>query len=79
MGYPFDSEEARVLNKEIFAAIYHGAMRASIDAAKKKSPYDSFAGSPLSEGKFQFDLWGAVPSDMWDWGKLRQKLIKLWS
>lgn len=76
MGYPFDSEEARVLNKEIFAAIYHGSMRASIDAAKKKSPYDSFAGSPLSEGKFQFDLWGVVPSDMWDWGKLRQKLNK---
>jgi ribonucleoside-diphosphate reductase alpha chain len=76
MGYPFDSEEAADLNKEIFAAIYHGAMRASVDLAKKEGAYDSFKGSPLSEGKMQFDLWGEEPSDTWDWESLRKKAKK---
>ncbi len=75
LGYPFDSPDARDLNKEIFAAIYHGAMRASIDIAKKEGAYETFQGSPLSEGKFQFDLWGVSPSDTWDWEHLR-KLVK---
>jgi len=74
MGYPFDSDQARDLNKEIFAAIYHGAMRASIDCAKNDGPYETFKGSPLSEGKFQFDLWGSKGSDKWDWEKLRASL-----
>lgn len=74
MGYPFDSDQARDLNKEIFAAIYHGAMRASIDCAKNDGPYETFKGSPLSEGKFQFDLWGSKGSDKWDWEKLRVSL-----
>jgi ribonucleoside-diphosphate reductase alpha subunit len=75
MGFPFCSEQAKELNKEIFAAIYHGAMRASIEIAKRDGPYDTFKGSPLSKGKFQFDLWGAEPSKKWDWEKLR-KLVK---
>ena len=75
MGYPFDSQEAAQLNKEIFAAIYHGAMYASVHLAKKDGAYDSFKGSPLSEGKFQFDLWAETPSQTWDWEDLR-KLIK---
>ena len=75
LGFAFDSEEAKDLNKEIFAAIYHGAMRASIDAARKDGPYETFKGSPLSEGKFQFDLWGVEPSETWDWEQLK-KLAK---
>ena len=75
MGFPFDSEEAKDMNKEIFAAIYHGAMRASAEIAKKEGSYETFKGSPLSKGKFQFDLWGAEPSTIWDWEKLR-KLVK---
>lgn len=75
LGFAFDSEEAKDLNKEIFAAIYHGAMRASIDAAKKDGPYETFKGSPLSEGLFQFDMWGVEPSEVWDWEELR-KLVK---
>ena len=75
LGFAFDSEEAKDLNKEIFAAIYHGAMRASIDAAKKDGPYETFKGSPLSEGLFQFDMWGVEPSEIWDWEELR-KLVK---
>ena len=75
LGFAFDSEEAKDLNKEIFAAIYHGAMRASIDAAKKDGPYETFKGSPLSEGLFQFDMWGLEPSEVWDWEELK-KLVK---
>jgi ribonucleoside-diphosphate reductase alpha chain len=76
LGYAFDSSEAAKLNKEVFAAIYHGAMRASIDLAKKDGAYDSFKGSPLSEGKFQFDLWGITPTETWDWENLRKKIMK---
>ena len=76
MGHPFESEKATELNKEIFAAIYHGAMWASIHLAEKEGPYDSFKGSPLSEGKLQFDLWNQAPSQTWDWDGLRKKLKK---
>ena len=75
LGFAFDSEEAKDLNKEIFSAIYHGAMRASVDAAKKDGPYETFKGSPLSQGVFQFDMWGVEPSDIWDWEELK-KLVK---
>ena len=75
LGYAFDSPEARELNREIFAAIYHGAIRASIEIAKKEGPYESFKGSPMSKGLFQFDLWGASPSKKWKWEKLK-KLVK---
>jgi ribonucleoside-diphosphate reductase alpha chain len=76
LGYAFDSSEAAKLNKEIFAAIYHGAMRASVDLAEKDGAYDSFKGSPISEGKFQFDLWGITPTDTWDWEHLRKGIMK---
>ncbi len=76
LGYAFDSPEAAKLNKEIFAAIYHGSMRASVDLAKKDGAYDSFKGSPLSEGKFQFDLWGITPTETWDWEHLRKGIAK---
>ena len=76
LGCSFDSEEAAKLNKEIFATIYHGAMRASIFLAKTNGPYESFKGSPLSEGKFQFDLWKETPSEKWDWESLRKDLLK---
>ncbi|GAB3525929.1 ribonucleoside-diphosphate reductase subunit alpha [Pontibacter brevis] len=74
---PFESEEARGLNKDIFETIYFAAMTASKDLAKKDGPYETFKGSPLSEGKFQFDLWGVTPeSGRWDWEELRQEVIK---
>ncbi len=76
MGHDFESPEASELNKEAFAAIYHGAMRASIELAKKDGPYDSYKGSPLSENKLQFDLWNAEPSKSWDWEKLKGDLKK---
>ena len=57
MRLPYDSTEARKLNHEIFETIYLGAMQASVDLAEKNGPYESFYGSPLSKGLFQFDLW----------------------
>ena len=69
---PFDSPEARGLNKDIFETIYFAAMTASKDLAKQHGPYESFAGSPISKGIFQFDMWGVTPSSgRWDWEYLR--------
>jgi ribonucleoside-diphosphate reductase alpha chain len=72
---PFDAPEARDLNKDIFETIYFAAMTASKDLAKKDGPYESFAGSPLSKGTFQFDMWGIVPSSgRWNWEHLRTEV-----
>jgi ribonucleoside-diphosphate reductase alpha chain len=69
---PFESDEAKKLNKEIFETIYFAAMTASKDLAIKDGPYETFKGSPLSKGQFQFDLWGVKPeSGRWDWENLR--------
>jgi ribonucleoside-diphosphate reductase alpha chain len=69
---PFESDEAKQLNKEIFETIYFAAMTASKDLAIKEGAYETFKDSPLSKGKFQFDLWGVKPeSGRWDWENLR--------
>jgi len=69
---PFESEEAKQLNKEIFETIYFAAMTASKDLAIAEGPYETFKGSPLSKGQFQFDLWKVKPdSGRWDWENLR--------
>jgi ribonucleoside-diphosphate reductase alpha chain len=69
---PFESDEAKQLNKEIFETIYFAAMTASKDLAIQDGAYESFKGSPLSKGKFQFDLWNVTPeSGRWDWENLR--------
>ncbi|MFD2514086.1 ribonucleoside-diphosphate reductase subunit alpha [Pontibacter locisalis] len=74
---PFESDEARGLNKDIFETIYFAAMTASKDLAKKNGAYETFKGSPLSEGKFQFDLWGITPeSGRWDWESLRKDVVE---
>ncbi|RYZ14392.1 MAG: ribonucleoside-diphosphate reductase subunit alpha, partial [Sphingobacteriales bacterium] len=67
---PFESELAKLLNKNIFETIYFAAMTASKDLAKEQGPYQTFAGSPVSKGIFQFDMWGVTPSDRWDWTTL---------
>ncbi len=87
MHVPMDSPEARVINLNIFETLYYGAMEASLELAIKDGAYSTFSGSPLSEGKFQFDLWNeedalfgreaALPlSGMWDWDGLRVKVMK---
>jgi len=73
---PFESEEAKKLNKEIFETIYFAAMTASKDLAIKEGAYETFKGSPLSKGKFQFDLWGVTPdSGRWNWDDLRSDVM----
>ncbi|KAG7191884.1 ribonucleotide-diphosphate reductase subunit rnr1 [Scheffersomyces spartinae] len=73
---PFDSQEARELNIQIFETIYHGAVEASIELAEIEGPYDSYEGSPASQGLLQFDLWQRKPTELWDWDSLKQKLAK---
>lgn len=105
MRYPFESQEAKELNKKIFETIYHAAVEASMELARKRTnkirdiigglcdesihnyvnefeedmkisaypgAYSSFKGSPMSQGLFQFDLWGEKPSDRYDWEALRR-------
>ena len=75
MGLAFESDEALKVNKMIFETIYHAAMETSVEIAEVKGHYESFPGSPLSEGKFQFDLWGVAPcTDRYDWEALRTKV-----
>ncbi|TNE54794.1 MAG: ribonucleoside-diphosphate reductase subunit alpha [Bacteroidetes bacterium] len=74
MQYPFESEEARRLNREVFETIYYAAMTASKDLAKEEGAYETFAGSPTSKGIFQFDMWGVTPSDRWEWDVLKEEV-----
>jgi ribonucleoside-diphosphate reductase alpha chain len=79
MGIPFTSEEARKVNSEIFETIYFAAMTASKDLAIKQGPYETFKGSPLSEGKFQFNLWNTDDNELsgrWDWASLRKEVVE---
>ena len=84
MRLPFESEDAKKLNKEIFETIYYGSLRGSIELAKRDGAYSSFQGSPFSEGKLQFDLAAEYDgidltnylSGRWDWDSLKQDLVK---
>jgi ribonucleoside-diphosphate reductase alpha chain len=73
---PFESDEAKDLNRDIFETIYYSSMEASVKLAEEDGAYETFKGSPLSEGKFQFDLWGVKPSNRWDWEALRKRVLK---
>lgn len=103
MRFPYESEEAQQLNRDIFETIYYHAVEMSMRIAQKRAEaksqentdydlranefdrlegaypgaYSTFEGSPLSEGRFQFDMWGVTPSDRYDWQGLRTK-IKEW-
>merc|ERR1739838_309093 len=76
MRFPFDSPEAKKLNKEIFETIYYGAMEASCELAEKLGPYETYAGCPVSKGISQFDMWKVTPSNLWDWAALKAKVAK---
>ncbi|OWB58952.1 hypothetical protein B5S28_g5057 [[Candida] boidinii] len=73
---PFDSEDAKELNIQIFETIYHAALEASVELAIKDGAYESYQGSPASQGILQFDLWGKKPTDLWDWDLLKEKISK---
>lgn len=76
LGLPFTSDEAKKLNRDIFETIYFASMTASKDLAKKEGKYESYEGSPISQGVFQFDMWGVAPSGRWDWESLRKDVLK---
>jgi ribonucleoside-diphosphate reductase alpha chain len=77
MGLPFESEEAKKLNKDIFETIYFAALTASKDLAKQHGSYASFEGSPASQGLLQYDLWGLTEDDlsgMWNFSALKEEI-----
>ncbi|CAG5086474.1 ribonucleoside-diphosphate reductase subunit alpha [Parvicella tangerina] len=74
MRYPFDSPEAKALNKEVFETIYYAAVTASKDLAIENGAYETWEGSPISQGEFQFDMWGVTPTDRWEWDVLREEV-----
>ncbi|GAB1608351.1 ribonucleoside-diphosphate reductase large subunit-like [Argonauta hians] len=76
MRYPFDSEEAQELNKQIFSTIYYAALEMSCELAEKLGPYETYDGSPISKGKLQYDLWEATPHPMHDWAALKDRIAK---
>ena len=76
---PFTSDEAKTLNQEIFETLYFAAVTASKDMAKDEGPYESYKGSPISKGEFQYNLWGIKDSELsgrWDWVALRKEVKK---
>ncbi|GIY34074.1 hypothetical protein CDAR_420052 [Caerostris darwini] len=76
MRYPFDSDEAQQLNIEIFETIYYAALEASCELAEKDGPYETYYGSPASQGILQYDMWNVTPSQRWDWNTLKEKIAK---
>jgi ribonucleoside-diphosphate reductase alpha chain len=76
MDIPFHSEEAKQINKQIFETIYHASLEKSNEIAIKNNTYETFSGSPASQGILQFDLWNVSPSDRYDWKLLKEKIVK---
>ncbi|KAK2196110.1 bifunctional ATP-cone domain/Ribonucleotide reductase large subunit [Babesia duncani] len=75
LRYPFESEEAKELNKRIFETLYYGCLDESISLAQEYGPYESYPGSPASQGLLQFDLWGyKVDNSLWDWDDLKRRM-----
>ena len=76
---PFTSDEAKKLNQEIFETLYFAAVTASMEMSKEEGPYSTFKGSPISQGEFQYNMWGIKDEELsgrWDWAKLRKQVMK---
>ena len=77
MDLSFTSDEAKQLNRNIFETIYHASLTESCNIAIRDGPYETFEGSPMSKGLFQFDLWGlSVGNDRYNWDELREQIMK---
>ncbi|KAF3841241.1 hypothetical protein F7725_007103 [Dissostichus mawsoni] len=76
MRYPFESPEAQLLNIHIFETIYHAALEASCELAAELGPYETYAGSPVSKGILQYDMWDKTPTDLCDWASLKANIAK---
>ena len=74
MSLAFDSDGAREVNKKIFETIYHGALTESCQLAEEEGAYETFEGSPASQGQLQYHMWNTLPSDLWDWDGLVEKI-----
>jgi ribonucleoside-diphosphate reductase alpha chain len=76
---PFTSDEAKQMNQDIFETLYFAAVTSSMELAKEEGPYSTFKGSPISQGEFQYNLWGLKDSDLsgrWDWDSLRKEVVE---
>lgn len=76
---PFTSVEAKKLNQDIFETLYFAAVTASMEMAQEEGPYQSYQGSPMSQGEFQHNMWGIDDNELsglWDWGKLRKEVLQ---
>jgi ribonucleoside-diphosphate reductase subunit M1 len=73
---PFDSPEAKLLNLQIFETIYHAGLEASSELAARDGPYETWEGSPASQGLLQYDLWNVTPTNLWDWSSLKAQIAK---
>uniref|UniRef100_A0A9J7ZP20 Ribonucleoside-diphosphate reductase n=1 Tax=Cyprinus carpio carpio TaxID=630221 RepID=A0A9J7ZP20_CYPCA len=76
MRFPFESAEAQLLNTQIFETIYYAALESSCELAAECGPYETYAGSPVSKGILQYDMWEKTPTDLWDWAALKEKIAK---
>ncbi|MCE2496996.1 MAG: ribonucleoside-diphosphate reductase subunit alpha [Flavobacteriales bacterium] len=79
LRYPFTSEEAKKLNADIFETMYYAALTSSKDLAKEEGTYESYEGSPISKGEFQWNMWGLKEEDLsgiWDWSTLREEIME---
>ena len=77
LDLPFESEQSKEINNNIFETIYHAAVTSSMNMAKKEGKYETFEGSPASRGIFQFDMWESPKlSGMWNWQDLKTKVVK---
>lgn len=76
MRYAYESEEATQLNKQIFETMYYAALEASCELAEKNGTYETYEGSPVSQGILQYEMWGVTPTDLWDWNALKEKIAK---
>lgn len=79
MRLPFTSDEAKKINQEVFETMYFAAVTASMEMAKEEGPYSTFKGSPISQGEFQYNLWGLKDEDLsgrWDWASLRKEVME---
>jgi ribonucleoside-diphosphate reductase alpha subunit len=78
MHIPYESQEAIILSGKIQETIYYGCMKMSNELAVKYGPYESYEGSPISQGLFQYNLWNAEDklSGLWDWSELKENILK---
>jgi ribonucleoside-diphosphate reductase alpha subunit len=72
--HAFDSDEAKEMNARIFETMYHAALEASSELAEVEGPYETFEGSPASQGVLQFDMWEGETKLHYDWDTLKDRI-----